>query len=58
MYFIDDIRKQVGCGILVEADVFMDLSRAFETIRHIVLAEKLKTYGISEKEILWFNDYL
>ena len=38
--------------------VFMDLSRAFDAINHDTLISKLKSYGINEKEISWFCDYL
>ena len=38
--------------------VFLDLSRAFDTIGHSVLIAKLKCYRISGDEIKWFCDYL
>jgi len=41
----------VGC-------VFLDLSKAFDTISHSVLLQKLPTYGISNAELTWFSDYL
>lgn len=55
--FLDDIRREIERGKLVGA-VFMDLSRAFDTISHATLMMKLKSYGISGNEIVWFNDYL
>ena len=36
----------------------MDLSRAFDTINHSTLIPKLMSYGINDKEILWFCGYL
>ena len=56
-YFIDDVRKLIENGLLVGA-VFMDLSRAFDTIGHSVLISKLESYGIGNNEIVLFNDYL
>jgi hypothetical protein len=55
--FLDDIRKEIDSEKLVGA-IFLDLSRAFDTISHSMLIAKLKSYGISDKEIIWFNDYL
>ena len=55
--FLDDIRRNIEKGKLVGA-VFMDLSRAFDTISLINLMTKLKAYGICGEEIQWFNDYL
>ena len=53
----DEIRKQVNDGKLVGA-MFLDLSRAFDTISHATLTEKLTLYGISEDELEWFKSYL
>ena len=55
--FLDDICKNIEKGKLVGA-VFMDLSRAFDTISHATLMTKLKAYENSGEEIQWFNDYL
>ena len=55
--FIDDIRKDVDKGNLVRA-VFIDLSKAFDTLSHGVLLEKLQAYGKKGNELLWFTDYL
>ena len=54
---LDDIRKSVDKGQLVGA-LFVDLSRAFDTISHSNLLTKLPTYGIDGKELTWFEDYL
>ena len=37
---------------------FIDLSEAFDKIRHLNLLEKLPQYGIREEELNWFTDYL
>ena len=56
-YFTDEIRKEVGNGNIVGA-VFIDLSKAFDTVSHSCLLNKLPSYGINNKELHWFTDYL
>ena len=34
------------------------MSKAFDTIGHSVLLQKLSTYGVKDKELEWFNSYL
>ena len=37
---------------------FLDLSKAFDTISHSVLLNRLKAYGIDNGELEWFASYL
>ena len=55
--FIDNIRKELDRGNLVGA-VFIDLSKAFDTVGHSIILSKLTSYGINGNELNWFTNYL
>lgn len=38
--------------------IFLDLSKAFDTVPHDILLKKLQKIGIKDKELLWFKNYL
>ena len=56
-YFVDNIRKNIDIGKLVGA-IFIDLTKAFDTVSHSVLLSKLSVYGIKGVELEWFTNYL
>ena len=38
--------------------IYLDLKKAFDTVSHQILLNKLKTIGLQQKSILWFKNYL
>ncbi|CAM5131349.1 unnamed protein product [Natator depressus] len=55
--FYDEINGSVDEG-KVEDVLFLDLSKAFDTVSHSILASKLKKYGLDEWTIRWIESWL
>ena len=55
--FADTIRRNIDQGQLTGA-VFIDLRKAFDTVDHGVLLDKLSAMGVIGPEYEWFTDYL
>ena len=51
MYINNDKREIMAC-------VFIDYSKAFDTIDHEILCKKLVYYGLGDDIILWCRNYL
>ena len=51
------MHKEISNGKLV-GSAYIDLSKAFNTISHSMLIEKLQTYGVEGDKLVWFIDYL
>ena len=56
-YFTDFIRKEADSGKATGA-VFIDLTKAFDTISHSIMLSKLSRHGVSDMELQWLTDYL
>ena len=52
-YLIDQIEQNH-----IPIAIFLDLSKAFDTIDHNILLNKLHHYGIRNNEFRWFKSYL
>ena len=64
-YPTNDVIAQLGDKIFDSFEkeqftlgVFIDLSKAFDTVDHSILLKKLKSYGITDKNLAWFESYL
>ena len=57
MEFVDNTSKIMDDG-LIPFSVFIDLSKAFDTLDHNILLKKLHYYGIQDTCLNWFRSYL
>jgi len=56
-----DITDKISQAIdnrLYSAGIFIDLSKAFDTVDHLILLSKLEHYGIRGMPLEWFQNYL
>ena len=50
---IEEITSSLDKGLYV-ISLFLDLSKAFDTVNHQILLNKLKYYGLQQSEYNWF----
>ncbi|CAM4692336.1 unnamed protein product [Lepidochelys kempii] len=55
--FYDEITGSVDEGKVVDI-LFLDFSKAFDTVSHSILASKLRKYGLDEWTIRWTESWL
>ena len=53
----DQILHSMDNGCLTGA-VFLDLAKAFDTVNHSILLQKLSTYGVDDAGKAWFTSFL
>ena len=56
-YLNNKILKGIDCGLMT-ALILIDLQKAFDTINHEILLEKMVHLQFSTQSILWFKSYL
>ena len=54
---VDDWRKALDRDELV-GSIMLDFSKAFDSINHEILVDKMSAYGIKSGELKWFRHYL
>ena len=57
LQFTRDIAQNFDNGKFT-LGVFIDLSKAFDTVNHQILLKKLEHYGVNEKTLAWLRSYL
>ncbi len=57
LYITDSWKRAIDNKELVGA-VFLDLSKAFDSINHSILLSKLSFYGIKNASLRWFSSYI
>ena len=57
LFFLEDLSLSVDEGKYVDA-IYLDFSKAFDSVPHQYLINKLKSYGIGKPLITWLSTFL
>ena len=57
IHLTEKIRKQLDSG-KYGCRIFVDFQKAFDTVDHTILTQKLNYYGVRGKANNWFSSYL
>ena len=57
IHLIEEITTSLDLRNYV-VSLFLDLSKAFDTVNHHILLEKLNYYGLQHYKVNWFRSYL
>lgn len=57
LYSYKDIVSNIDNRVQTDM-IYLDFQKAFDSISHILLVHKLKSYGICKNLLSWFTDYL
>ena len=57
MELTDNLKKAIDNNFYT-CGVFLDFSKAFDTVNHQILLKKLEAYGIRGLPLNWFSSYL
>ena len=57
LYYLDECIEKIANGNVIDA-IYLDFSKAFDTVPHRRLLGKLESYGIQGKTLNWINSFL
>ena len=57
LQFTDELSMNMDRG-KVSGVIYLDLKKAFDTVNHAILLQKVKWIGVDSKSLQWFQSYL
>jgi hypothetical protein len=58
LYVLHSIGKSLSDQNIQTDILYLDFTKAFDCVDHVILIEKLKWYGVTGNLLNWFTDYL